>query len=35
MTQTIVGGNVIKPVYEWPAIRKLGLSLQGRWMGGS
>jgi len=23
------GRNVIKPVYEWPAIRKLGLSLQG------
>ena len=29
MSQTIVGGNVIKPVYEWPAIRKLGLSLLG------
>ncbi len=29
MTQTIVGGNAIKPVYEWPATRKLGLSLQG------
>ena len=29
MTQTIVGGNVIKPVYEWPAIRKLNLSLLG------
>lgn len=29
MTQSIVGGNVIKPVFEWPAIRKLNLSLQG------
>jgi hypothetical protein len=29
MTQTIVGGNAIKPVYEWPAIRKLNLSLLG------
>jgi hypothetical protein len=29
MNQTIVGGNVIKPVYEWPAIRKLNLSLNG------
>jgi hypothetical protein len=29
MTQTIVGGNVIKPVYEWPSIRKLNLSLFG------
>ena len=29
MSQTIVGGNVIKPVFEWPAIRALNLSLQG------
>jgi hypothetical protein len=29
MTQTIIGGNVIKPVFEWPAIRKLNLSLLG------
>ena len=27
MTQTIVGGNVIKPVYEWSALRKLNLAL--------
>lgn len=29
MTETIVGGNAIKPVYEWPAIRKLNLALLG------
>ena len=29
MTETIVGANVIKPVYEWPAIRGLNLSLFG------
>ena len=29
MTQTIIGGNVIKPVFEWPAIIKLNLSLLG------
>jgi hypothetical protein len=29
MTQTIVGGSVIKPVYEWPAISKLKLALLG------
>jgi hypothetical protein len=29
MTQTIVGGNAIKPVYEWPSIRGLKLSLLG------
>jgi hypothetical protein len=29
MTQTIVGGSVIKPVYEWAAIRKLRLALLG------
>ena len=29
MSQTIVGGNVIKPVFEWPAIRGLNLSLLG------
>jgi hypothetical protein len=29
MTQTIVGGSVIKPVYEWAAIKKLNLSLNG------
>src|SRR5579872_3942938 len=29
MTQTIVGANAIKPVYEWSAIRKLNLALLG------
>ena len=29
MSQTIVGGNVTKPVFEWPAIRKLNLALLG------
>ncbi len=29
MTQTIVGGNVIKPVFELPALRKLNLALLG------
>jgi hypothetical protein len=29
MTQTIVGGNVIKPVYELSALRKLNLALLG------
>ena len=29
MGETIVGGNVIKPVFEWPAIRKLNLALLG------
>lgn len=29
VTQTIVGGNVIKPVYEWSAISKLKLALLG------
>jgi len=29
MTQTIVGGSVIKPVYEWAAIRGLHLALLG------
>jgi hypothetical protein len=29
MTQTIVGANAIKPIYEWPAIRKLNLALLG------
>ena len=29
MTQTIVGANVTKPVYEWPSISKLNLSLFG------
>jgi hypothetical protein len=29
MTQTVVGGSVIKPVYELPAIRKLNLALLG------
>ena len=29
MTQTIIGVNAIKPVYEWSAIRKLNLSLNG------
>ena len=33
MTQTVVGGNVIKPVYEWPAISKLNLSLFGEMNG--
>ena len=30
MRQTIVGANVIKPVYEWAAIRKLNLALLGQ-----
>jgi len=29
MTQTIVGANVIKPVYEWDALRWLNLALLG------
>lgn len=29
MQETIVGGNAIKPVYEWAAIRKLNLALLG------
>jgi hypothetical protein len=29
LSQTIVGGNVIKPVVEWPAIRKLNVALLG------
>ena len=29
MTQTVVGGSVIKPMYEFPAIRKLNLALLG------
>jgi hypothetical protein len=29
MTQTIVGGSIIKPVFEWAAIRKLNLVLLG------
>lgn len=29
MTQTIIGGSVIKPVYEWPAIGRLNLALLG------
>jgi hypothetical protein len=29
MTETIAGGNVIKPVYEWSVIRKLNLALLG------
>src|SRR5712692_781348 len=29
MQENIVGGNVIKPVTEWPAIRKLSISLLG------
>ncbi len=29
MRQTVVGGNVIKPVFEFPSIRKLNLSLMG------
>jgi len=29
MTQTVVGGSVIKPIYEWPAISKLNLA----WLG--
>jgi hypothetical protein len=33
MTQTIVGANVTKPVYEWPAISKLNLSLFGEMNG--
>ena len=33
MTQTIVGVNAIKPVYEWPAIRGLNLALLGEMNG--
>lgn len=33
MTQTIVGGNVTKPVFEWSAISKLNLSLFGEMNG--
>jgi hypothetical protein len=29
MAQSIVGGNLIKPMFEWSAIRKLNLSLLG------
>jgi|SRR5579862_6653958 len=29
MTQTIVGANAIKPIYEWAPIRKLNLALLG------
>jgi hypothetical protein len=29
MTQTIVGGSAIKPVYEWAALRKLNVALLG------
>jgi hypothetical protein len=29
MTETMVGVNAIKPVYEWPSIRKLNLALLG------
>jgi len=29
MRETVVGGRVIKPLFEWPAIRKLNLSLLG------
>ena len=33
MTQTVVGGNVTKPVFEWSAISKLNLSLFGEMNG--
>ena len=33
MTQTIVGASVIKPVFEWPALRALNLSLNGEMNG--
>jgi hypothetical protein len=33
MTQTIIGANAIKPVFEVPALRKLNLSLQGEMNG--
>ncbi|HLW85142.1 MAG TPA: hypothetical protein VKR60_08010 [Candidatus Sulfotelmatobacter sp.] len=33
MTQTIVGGNAIKPVYEWAALSKLNLALLGEMNG--
>jgi hypothetical protein len=33
MTQTIVGASVIKPVFEWPAMRALNLSLSGEMNG--
>ena len=29
MSQTILGGSVVKPVFEWPSIRKLNLALLG------
>ncbi|MBV9181030.1 MAG: hypothetical protein JO356_06950, partial [Acidobacteria bacterium] len=29
MRQTIIGGNVIKPLFEWPSIRKLNLAFLG------
>lgn len=29
MSQTIIGGNVVKPVLEWAAIQKLNISLNG------
>jgi hypothetical protein len=29
MSQAIVGGSVIKPIFEWPTIRKLNLALLG------
>jgi len=33
MTQTVVGASVIKPVFEWPALRALNLSLNGEMNG--
>jgi hypothetical protein len=33
MSQTIVGVSVIKPVFEWPALRALNLSLNGEMNG--
>jgi hypothetical protein len=33
MSQTILGLNAIKPVYEWPTIRKLNLALLGEMNG--
>lgn len=33
MTQTVVGASVVKPVFEWPALRALNLSLNGEMNG--
>jgi hypothetical protein len=33
MTETVIGANVIQPLYEWPAISKLNLALLGEMNG--